>query len=324
MDEFGLADIRATASLIAPHIAKTPVFDWCGRELAARRGHAISVSLKLELFQFSGSFKARGALSNMMRLDLASFERGVTAVSAGNHAVATAYAAQALGTHAKVVMLASANPARVDQAKAYGAEILTVSSGEEGFALAEQIVATEKRTFVHPFEGRGTALGSATIGLEWLDQVKDLDAVIVAIGGGGLCGGLSRAIKLLQPGCAVFGVEPTGADTMRRSILAGAPVNRLPDQQTIADSLAPPFALPYSFGLCREHVDQIVTVSDEEMRDAVGLLFREMKLAVEPAGAAALAALLGPLRAQLPGARVGLLICGANIDARSFAALIGA
>lgn len=314
------ADIAATRALLAPHILATPVHLWGGRELQARVG-ATEVILKLELFQHTGTFKARGALSAILRLDEAALARGVTAVSAGNHAIATAFAAQKVGASAKVVMLASANPARIAACKAYGAEVLIAPDGRSAFDLAAQLEQVEGRIFVHPFEGPMTALGSATLGAEWMEQAGRLDAVVIPIGGGGLCAGVASAIKLVQPDCQVFGVEPDGADTMSRSFAAGAPQSRS-DVTTIADSLAPPYALPFSYELCRRHVDELVLVDDDQIRDAMGLLFREMKLAVEPAGAAATAALLGPLRARLSGKRVGVLVCGANIDIDRFAGYV--
>jgi threonine dehydratase len=157
------------------------------------------------------------------------------------------------------------------------------------------------------------------VGLELARQVPALDAVIVPIGGGGLCAGVSCAIKALQPGCRVYGVEPEGADTMHRSFAAGSP-QAIERVTTIADSLGAPYAQPYSFGLCRRYVDELVKIDDEAMRRAMGLLFAEMKLAVEPAGAAATAALLGPLAGQLRGKRTAVIVCGTNIDAGKFMA----
>lgn len=313
-----LEDIAATRALLRPHILRTPVHEWRGRALADRLGD-IDVCLKLELLQHTGTFKARGALSTVLRLAPAALEPGVTAVSAGNHAIATAFAAAQVGATAKVVMAASASPVRVERCRAYGAEVLIAPDGPSAFELAARLEREEGRVFVHPFEGAPVVLGSATLGAEWMEQAGDLDAVIVPIGGGGLCAGVASAIKQLQPKCEVFGVEPVGADTMSRSFAAGEPVARS-DVSTIADSLAPPFALPYSFALCRRHLDGIVLVDDGEIRRAMSLLFHEMKLAVEPAGAVATAALLGPLRARLQGRRVGVLICGANIDVEGFAA----
>ena len=316
-----LQRIRATAAAIAPFINPTPVHRWRERELEAAAGADTQVFLKLELFQRSGSFKVRGVISNMLALSRDALARGVTAVSAGNHAIAVAYGAHALGTSAKVVMLRTANPARVAAAEAYGAEVVIAPDGPTGFELAERIAAEEGRAFVHPFEGPLTALGTATVGLEFAEAVPALDAVIVGVGGGGLAGGASTAIKLVQPNCRIFGVEPEGADSMHRSFAAGLP-QRLESINTIADSLAPPMALPYSYALCRAHIDQLVKVSDQQISRAMGLLFREMKLAVEPGGAAATAALLGPLASELRGKRVGVIVCGSNIDRASFNELV--
>jgi threonine dehydratase len=193
-----------------------------------------------------------------------------------------------------------------------------VENVQEAFVRVEEVQEQEGRYFVHPFEGPLTALGTATVGLEFSTQAPDLDAVIIPIGGGGLCAGMATAFKQLQPGCQVFGVEPVGADAMARSFAAGAP-QTITRVQTIADSLGAPMTLPYSFDLCRRFVDELVMLDDEAMRQAMALLFRSMKLAVEPAGAAATAALCGPLKERLRGKRVGLIVCGSNIDAATFA-----
>jgi threonine dehydratase len=313
-----LADIEATRDLIAPHVLKTPVHLWKGLEVDGRVGADTDVSIKLELFQYTGTFKARGAMSNILRLTPEQLAKGVTAVSAGNHAVAVAFAAWKVGTSAKVVMMSSANPARVARAQAYGAEVIKAGDGKACFALAQEIEQSEGRAFIHPFEGPATALGTATLGLEWSRQAGPLDAVILPVGGGGLAAGVASAFKLTQPDCLIFGVEPEGADTMHRSFAAGEPQSRA-DVATIADSLAPPYALPFSYALCRANIDELVMIDDDQLRDAQGVLFREMKLAVEPAGAAATAALFGPLRDRLRGKRVGVIACGANIDIDRFA-----
>jgi threonine dehydratase len=155
--------------------------------------------------------------------------------------------------------------------------------------------------------------------MELMEDVPDLDAVVVPIGGGGLAAGVAAAVKLVRPATLVVGVEPEGADSMHRSFAAGSP-QAIDKVRTIADSLGAPHAAPYSFGLCRRYVDELVLVSDDQLRAAMLLLFRSAKLAVEPAGAAATAALCGPLRERLRGRRVGLVVCGANIDAASFGA----
>jgi threonine dehydratase len=278
--------------------------------------------LKLELFQYAGSFKPRGALCAMMDLPREVLHRGVTAVSAGNHAMAVGYAARALGTTAKVVMPRNANPARVQGCRDYGAQVELVDDVHRAFARVREIEEQEGRTFIHPFEGPLTALGTATLGLEICEQARDLDAVIIPIGGGGLCAGVSCAVKQILPGCAVYGVEPEGADTMHRSFASGHPES-IDVVRTIADSLGAPHAAPYSFSLCREYVDELVKVDDDALRSAMRLLFSSAKLAVEPAGAAATAALCGPLRERLAGKSVAVIVCGANIDPATFAKHIG-
>jgi threonine dehydratase len=161
-------------------------------------------------------------------------------------------------------------------------------------------------------------LGTATIGLEICEDVPDLDALLVPIGGGGLCSGLAAAAKLMRPAATVYGVEPQGADTMHRSFASGTP-QRIDAVRTIADSLGAPFSLPYSFSLCRKYVDQLVLVSDEQLKSAMRFMFHEMKIAVEAACAATTAALLGPLASSLSGRKVVIVLCGSNIDWHSFA-----
>lgn len=278
---------------------------------------AARVFLKLELLQFAGSFKPRGALNVMIGLDEAELARGVTAVSAGNHAMAVAYAARAVGTSAKVVMPQNADRFRVESCRSLGAEVELVADVHAAFDRAKEIEADERRKFVHPFDGPEIAAGTATLGLEIHEQIEGVDVVVVPIGGGGLCAGVAAAIKQLRPASRVIGVEPAGADSMHRSFAAGEPQS-IEAVRTIADSLGAPYALPYSFGLCQRFVDELVVVDDGEIRRAMRTLFAEAKLAVEPAGAATTAALLGPLAGRLNG-RVAAIVCGANIDLESFA-----
>ena len=313
-----IEQIRAARRRLGDLVRETPVWCWQALDLATILGAETEVFLKLELFQHTGSFKPRGALTVMLDLNAAARRQGVTAVSAGNHAIAVAFSAQLLGTTAKVVMPKTANPFRVARCRAYGAEVELVDDVQQAFARVQQIQEEEGRVFVHPFEGPLTALGTATVGLEFATQAPDLDAVIIPIGGGGLCAGMACAFKQLQPACQVIGVEPVGADTMHRSFQAGSP-QAIDSVRTIADSLGAPYALPYSFAMCRTFVDDLVRIDDPAMQRAMGLLYNTMKLAVEPAGAAATAALCGPLRERLAGKRVGVIVCGANIDLGTFA-----
>lgn len=318
---FSLTDIREARSLLGTAVKTTPSTSWKSMKKDELLSADTTVHLKLELFQHGGSFKARGALLNMMGLSAAELQRGVTAVSAGNHAIAVGYAARVAGSSAKVVMPSNANKARVDLCRALGAEVVLVDDVSKAFEEVQRIQREEGRFFVHPFEGETTALGTATCGLEFHEQVGDLDALIIPVGGGGLAAGISRAFHLLNPDCRIFGVEPVGADTMFRSFKSGQ-TEKLDKVRTIADSLGAPFSMPYSMNMCRDHMENIVLVDDDQLSSNMALMFSELKLAVEPACAAALSALLGPLREELLGKRVGLIACGSNIDPASYFKLI--
>lgn len=318
-----LVNIRNTAAKIAPYIIRTPTLPCYGPELSERFGIGRDVFLKLELLQRSGSFKARGALNSVMSLSKEELANGITAFSAGNHAIATAFAAKVVGTSAKVAMPSTANPYRVERCRALGAEIVFAENMMELFEIGARLQRDERRALVHPFEGPRTFEGTATVGLEICEDVENLDAVIVPIGGGGLISGIASAVKQLQPDCRIIGVEPSGAQGMRTSLEQGAPLPKV-ELSSIADSLSAPLHLPLSFSIIQELVDKVVTVEDSEIIAAMKLMFSDLKLAVEPAGATAVAALLGPLKNELAGKRVALVICGTNIDMQTHAKLIGA
>lgn len=310
-----IQEIRALREQLTQATLETPVLRCAAIEGVL--GGDTRVHAKLEFLQRTGTFKARGALATLHGLSAAQKVAGVTAVSAGNHAIATAYAARTVGTTAKVVMIGTANPLRIARCRAYGAEVILVDDVHEAFELAESIQREEGRYFVHPFEGPSIALGTGTVGLEICEQVPDFDALIVPIGGGGLIAGIANAVKQLRPDSEIIGVEPTGADSMSRSREAGE-VRSIEKVNTIADSLGAPFAMPYSFALTEKNVDRLVTVDDDALCRTMGFLFRAMKLAVEPACVASTAALLGPLRKDLLGKRVVTVMCGSNIDWDTF------
>lgn len=309
-------EIRLLRSSLGDDIYRTPVLRCAGIE--DYLGNAARIFAKLEFLQRTGTFKARGALAALGSLSPEQRAAGVTAVSAGNHAIATAFAAAVTGTSAKVVMLASANPMRMDMCRSFGAELVLADDVHSAFEIAEQIERSEGRFFVHPFEGPEIAAGTGTVGLEICEQNHEFDTVIVPIGGGGLIGGMANAIKQLRSDVEVIGVEPVGADSMSRSLTSGEP-QAIDKVRTIADSLGAPFALPYSFELCRSNVDRIVLIDDDQLREAMGFLFSFMKIAVEPACAASTAALLGPLRNDIQGRSIVLTMCGSNIDWSTFA-----
>ncbi|MBT8091828.1 MAG: pyridoxal-phosphate dependent enzyme [Gammaproteobacteria bacterium] len=310
-----IAEVHALSQRLDGEILRTPVMRCAAIEDVI--GGKTKVSAKLEFLQRTGTFKARAALATLYSLSEAQLAAGVTAVSAGNHAIATAFAASATGSSAKVVMIRTANRLRVEACRSYGAEVVLADDVHEAFEIAEQIQKEEGRYFVHPFEGPNVALGSGTCGLEICEQADEIDVVIVPVGGGGLIGGIANVVKRLRPQCEVIGVEPVGADTMRRSLASGKP-EAIDKVRTIADSLGAPYALPYSFTLAQLHVDRMVIVDDQLLREMMGFLFRAMKIAVEPACCASTAALLGPLRNELRGKRVMLVMCGSNIDWQTF------
>ena len=315
-----LKSIKLKTDELRNEIIKTPVIQLHSSYLNKKINNT-NFFLKLECFQHTGTFKARGALSVSKNISIENREMGITAASAGNHAIASAWAAKKLGLSAKVIMRSTANPYRLSQTKAEGAEIIIVENVEDIFKEAEMLVKEEGRTFIHPFEGISTTLGTAGVGLEFIESIPYLDAVIVSIGGGGLISGIAAAIKLVNPDCKVYGVEPKGADSMSESFRNGEPVKSA-NTDTIVDSLAPPMALPFSYSVCKKFVDEIVTVSDDEICSSMVTLQEEAKLAVEPAAAATLSAAVGPLINKINNKNVGLVMCGSNIDSNSYSNLL--
>ncbi|MDE2428734.1 MAG: threonine/serine dehydratase [Burkholderiales bacterium] len=315
-----LMDIRICTSNLANQVLRTPVWQWQTGAVETL-SPATQVWLKLELFQKTGTFKLRGALNCVNALSNDERLRGIVAVSAGNHAMAVAYTAKLSGISCKVVMPRFASPARINACRENGSEVLLADNMHQAFEWGQRIVENELRTMVHPYNGPLTALGTAGIGLELMEQIPDLDAVVIPIGGGGLCAGIASAIKQIAPHCAVYGVEPFGADAMYRSFQSGQ-TETLQHIDTVADSLCAPYTMDYSFRVCQRFVDDIVRVSDQEICASMAHLYRDMKLVAEPAAAVATAGLFGPLRARLDGKRVALIICGSNVDPGRFTELL--
>lgn len=311
-----IEEVRLLGERLGEWLRPTPVLRCRGLERVL--GGDTEIHAKLEFLQQTGTFKPRGALATILSLDTEQLAAGVTAVSAGNHAIATAFAAQAVGTTAKVVMISNASPVRVEACREFGADVILADDVHAAFELVEKIRHEEGRFFVHPFEGRDVALGTGTVGLEICEQLDHFDVIIIPVGGGGLCAGISSTVKQIYETSTVIGVEPEGANSMHRSFASGQPEG-IEKVTTIADSLGAPFAAPYSFELCRLNVDELVMISDDQLRTAMGMLFREQKIAVEPACAASTAALFGPLRSRFNGRKVVLVMCGSNIDWKTYA-----
>ena len=315
-----LADIEAAALRIAPHVRRTPSLPWSPRgatpELARVAG--MEVVFKLEHLQVGGSFKARGALNRLLLAPPESLARGVVTASGGNHGIGVAYAARRLGAPATIFLPETAPASSERLLLAMGAR--TVRRGaawDDAWALARLDADERGALAVHPFEDPAVIAGQGTVALELLADAPDLDALVVAIGGGGLIAGMAAAARALRPELQVVGVEPEGAPSMRVSLEAGRVVE-LPQVKTIAGTLAPRAVGPLTLAFARALVSEVVLVSDEEMRAAMRLVWRELRQLVEPAGAAALAALMSGRATSLAGAkRVGVLLCGANLDVES-------
>jgi threonine dehydratase len=314
-----LASIKSARERIAGHVHVTPVMT------STRLGDRVGVQLllKCESFQKTGSFKARGALNYLCQLGDAERERGVVTFSAGNHAQSLAWAARVTGVHATVVMHTKASPLKVAASREYGAEVVLFgANGMEALDKAREIERERHLQFAHPFDHEHVMAGQGTAGLELLEQARDLDAVVVPVGGGGLIGGLLVAIKESNPAIRVYGVEPTGAAAMRRSLDVGHPVT-LDKVETIADGLAAPMAGELTFDVVKRYADDVVTVGDDAIAAALRDLAMYAKLVVEPAGAAATAAVLTGAFPLREGQRVATIVSGGNVDAAKLATLLG-
>ena len=312
-----LQEIRSAAGSLEGRIVATPTLHLNNVRLTAALPRESRVHMKMELFQQAGSFKARGVLLAIDALGEKDRAAGITAVSAGNHALAVSWGAETAGLSAKVVMPKASDPVRVEGCKAMGAEVVLADNAATAFAEAQRLVDEEGRTMLHPFESPFMTLGAATCGLELAESVDTPDIAVIPVGGGGLISGMATAINAIHPQCEIIGVEPFGADSMFQSFEQGTPV-RLERVDTIADSLGAPMALPASYAIARENVSEIVRIDDEAMRAAMRLLYHGLKIAAEPACAATTAAICGPLRERCEGKTVAILACGSNIGITKF------
>ncbi|SEM81996.1 threonine dehydratase [Loktanella fryxellensis] len=317
----GPDQIATAAASIAGRTLRTPALALTSDRWRGILPDAASVTVKLELFQQAGSFKARGVLLGIEALSAAQRAAGVVAASGGNHALAVSWAAQAAGVSARIAMPATVDPLRIDGCRTMGAEVTLCADMPAAFAEMDRVVAQEGRAILHPFDGAHMTLGAAVCGAEYAAQAPQIDVLVVPVGGGGLIGGLGAAFKVANPGCTVIGVEPVGADSLTRSLAAGHPV-ALDRIATIADSLSAPRAMPYSLGVAAQVVDRMVHVTDDQMRAAMGHYMDVLRLMAEPACAASLAAICGPLRDDLAGRHVGIIACGSNISVARFAAVM--
>lgn len=279
------------------------------------------VFLKLDNLQRTGAFKERGALNKILTLNDEEKRRGVIAASAGNHAQAVAFHATERGIRSRIVMPLMTPLVKVSSTANFGAEVVLHGANyDEAYAEALRLGEADGMTFLHPFDDDAVIAGQGTIGLELLDQVAELEAVVVPIGGGGLIGGVACAIKESNPRVRVIGVQTERLPSMLRATEAGAPVT-IPAEATIADGIAVRRAGERTLPLVQRYVDEIVTVDEEEIAKAILVLLEREKTLAEGAGAVALASLLQQ-KTSLDGQRTAVLVCGGNIDVSLLAKMI--
>ena len=308
--------ITTTEKIIRPHIRRTPVIEVDGSDFGL---DGATLLFKLELLQHSGSFKARGAFANLLLREIP--QAGVVAASGGNHGAAVAFAAMKLGIPAKIFVPTVASTEKIERIRGYGAKL--VVTGEryaEALAASEQWAAESGALMVHAYDQPETLLGQGSVGLEFEQQSPDLDSLLIAVGGGGLIGGVAswyaNRIK-------ITGVEPEAAPTLHNALQAGHPVDS-PAGGIAADSLAPKRVGELMFPIAQKHVKSVALVTDDAIQQAQQALWKVLRIVAEPGGAAAFAALLSGRYKPQPGERVGVLVCGGNTAAVDFSRTSGA
>jgi threonine ammonia-lyase medium form len=311
----GRDDILAAREVIMGQVHRTPVM---GSSYLGRRVN-VRLCFKLELFQKTGSFKPRGVLNKLHHLSPQDRQKGVITLSAGNHAQALAWAATQSGIPSTVIMPAASVRSKVEATRSYGGEVVLT----EGDLLETCLRVQKERglTLVHPFDDPMIIAGQGTVGVEILEDVPEVDAVIVGVGGGGLISGIATALKTKKPEVKIIGVEPEGASAMTQSLQRGEPVH-LERVDTVADGLAAPFAGQHTLAHVQAYVDDLVVVSDQEIVEAMGLILERCKVVAEPAASSTLAALLSG-KVNLPrGSTVVCVLSGGNVDRERLKALL--
>ncbi len=307
IDRHGIAEAEA---LIRPYVRRTPVVELRGEDFGLG---SFSIVFKLELLQHSGSFKARGAFAQLLMRDVP--EAGVVAASGGNHGVAVAFAAQKLGKPSRIYVPVVASPAKQERIRRYGAHLVVTGDRYSDALEASRLWSVQSGAMsIHAYDQPETLFGQGTLGLELQQQCPDLDTLLVAVGGGGLIGGIAAwydgKIKLI-------GVEPEEAPTLSYAWAAGRPVDA-PAGGIAADSLAPKRVGELMFPIAQKFVNRVVLVTDAAIIDAQKTLWETIRVVAEPGGAAAFAALLSRRYIAGPGERIGVVICGGNAEAVHF------
>ena len=304
------AAIARIEPLIRPYVRRTPVVDARGADFGLDIG---TLAFKLELLQHSGSFKARGAFTNLLTREVPA--AGVVAASGGNHGAAVAYAAQKLGRRARIYVPTVSSPAKIERIRSYGADLVVVGERyADALAESEKWAAQSGALQIHAFDQAGALLGQGTVGLEFSEQAPQLDTLLVAVGGGGLIGGIAA---WYEGKVRVIGVEPRAAPTLARAFEAGRPVDAEAGG-IAADSLAPKRVGELMFPIAKRYVERVVLVEDDAIRAAQRTLWEKLRVVTEPGGAAAFAALLSNSYRPSARERVGVLLCGGNTLAVDF------
>lgn len=304
IDPAGIAQAYAQTRT---YLRRTPVLDIDAADLGLA---SAALTLKLELFQHSGSFKARGAFANLLLRPVP--PTGVAAASGGNHGAAVAFAAQRLGHKARIFVPTISSPAKIERIRSYGTDLVVEGARySEALERCQTFIASSGAMSVHAYDHPVTLLGQGTVGLEWQEQAPDLDTLFVSVGGGGLIGGIAA---WYQGRVRIIGVEPEGAPTLHAALAAGRTVD-VQVAGIAADSLGATRIGELPFAIAAKHVDRVMLVSDEAIRRAQTALWDRLRIVAEPGGAAALAPLLTRTYLPAAGERVGVLICGGNTTA---------
>ncbi len=308
--EISASRVASTYTLIRPYIRRTPLLEVDGADFGL---DGVTLVFKLESLQHSGSFKARGAFANLLMREVPA--AGVVAASGGNHGTAVAFAAMKLKKPARIFVPEVASPTKRERIREYGADLVVTGERYADALAASEIWAAQSGALaVHAYDQVETLLGQATVGLEFEEQYPHLDTLIVAVGGGGLIGGIAA---WYSSRIRIVGVEPEAAPTLTRALEAGRPVDAAAGG-IAADSLAPKRVGEMMFPIAQAHVQNVLLVSDDSIRQAQRTLWKVLRVVAEPGGAAAFAALLSRRYQPRPGERVGVLVCGGNTTAVDF------
>ena len=306
-------NIDRAREVLQGKIVNTPTLELNEDDFREILPYNSEVSIKLELFQQTGSFKARGVAIGLETLEEEKKAQGIVTVTGGNHGIATAWGASQYGISAKIIMPKTADPFRIDKCKGLGAEVILAENVDDAFRRLDEIEKEENRFVLHPFNQENMIIGSATCCAEIIDQMGDIDILIIPIGGGGLIAGMAHYLDQINSSVELLGVEPIGADSFTKSLEKKSAV-RINKVDTIADSLGAPMAMEFSFNIAKKRVSQVEKVTDDEIRNAMITMRDRLGFIVEPACATSLAGLQERYKKKCEGKKIGIIACGSNIS----------